>query len=361
MWSEPEPEPAPPSQGGTRPLGRTLGGGSPAGPRSPLAAAYAEAQVPLAEPVEPEPMPTAQWQVREPDDRNDPVPHVVNKHVRRNDSWNLTAASVRGKLHAHQALWRDDAFAWDWVGNWTAIAVSDGAGSAPLSRVGARVACEEAVRTVKEQLADFAEVSADGEKPRQEDLLRMKKIILDGAIRSRAAILREAEQRNCAVRDFNATFLLLLHIPFQDADLVAAFQVGDGTVGLFTREGTCSVLGDADHGNYSSETVFLTTPGVELDLKRRVAFVLEKNLLCIGVMTDGVADDFFPEDKRLVELFAGDPVHDLKDAQGGPLHGVMRQVLREPRDGEALADWLRYEKRGSSDDRTLVLMSRNEG
>ena len=41
------------------------------------------------------------------------------------------------------------------------------------------------------------------------------------------------------------------------------------------------------------------------------------------------------------------------------MRGVLRAVVGEPRDGQALADWLQYEKRGSSDDRTLALLFRS--
>ncbi len=78
-------------------------------------------------------------------------------------------------------------------------------------------------------------------------------------------------------------------------------------------------------------------------------------------MTDGVADDFFPEKTRLTELFGADAVEGLTTAHGGPLAGVLRDPCRDPREGQALIEWLRYEKRGSSDDRTLVLLYRAEG
>ena len=79
-------------------------------------------------------------------------------------------------------------------------------------------------------------------------------------------------------------------------------------------------------------------------------------------MCDGVSDDFFPEDKRLIELFSGNPIKELKTKKGEPLWGVLHRekgVTRNPEDGKALLEWLQYEKRGSSDDRTLILMYRN--
>ncbi len=78
-------------------------------------------------------------------------------------------------------------------------------------------------------------------------------------------------------------------------------------------------------------------------------------------MTDGVADDFFPEKTRLAELFGADAVTGLTAAQGGPLIGVLHGPVLDPHDGQALVEWLRYEKRGSSDDRTLMLLYRAEG
>jgi hypothetical protein len=78
-------------------------------------------------------------------------------------------------------------------------------------------------------------------------------------------------------------------------------------------------------------------------------------------MSDGVSDDFFPETKRLLELFNGNPIQELKTKKGEPVWGVMHKdkgIVKNPLDGKALLDWLRYEKRGSSDDRTLVLMYR---
>ena len=77
-------------------------------------------------------------------------------------------------------------------------------------------------------------------------------------------------------------------------------------------------------------------------------------------MCDGVSDDFFPEDKRLIDLFVGDPIRDLKTKDGGPLKGVMHEVVKNPQSGKALLDWLQYELKASSDDRTLLLMYRND-
>src|SRR5262249_30498151 len=111
-----------------------------------------------------------------------------------------------------------------------------------------------------------------------------------------------------------------------------------------------------DHGDYSSETRFLTTPGIEYEFDQRVRFCCKKGVRCLAIMCDGVSDDFFPEDKRLIELFTGNPIQDLKGRSGEPVYGVLKAVLNKPDKAKALLDWLRYEKKQSSDDRTLLLM-----
>jgi hypothetical protein len=325
-------------------------------PPSPLADAYNRPAAPQPEP--PAAAPAAQWQVLEPPDGSDSVPHQQWQQVRCNATWTLLAASVRGRLHAHQALWRDDAFAWAAAGEWTCLAVADGAGSAPLARVGARLASEEGARSLAAVLAGWRpQPGADG-VPTQEDLHRLRAALTGAARQARDAIDAEAGKRGCPARDFSTTCLLLAHIPFAGADLVGALQVGDGAIGLYTGSGACRVLGEADHGAYSSETRFLTTPGIDEELEQRTAFALPQGLLALAMMTDGVADDFFPEAERLLALFEGDPALDLETPQGRPLRGVLYDALADPRQGEALAEWLQYQKRGSSDDRTLLLLYR---
>ena len=300
-----------------------------------------------------------QWKVLEPEDRSDPVEHEVYAHTRRNDTWNIMAASVRGKLHAHKALWRDDAFAYGGIDDWTIVAVSDGAGSARISRIGARIACDESVKTLKNLLAGFRLSSDDPNNPTDQDLFRLRTFLSEGARKAQVGILREAQERKCSPRDLYATLLLLIHVPLGKNELVGAIQIGDGAVGILTGDGTCTLMGIADHGEYSSETRFLTTPHIEHEFEHRVLFSIKRDIRCLAAMCDGVSDDFFPEEKRLVELFVGNPISELRTRDDQPAYGLMHSVLKKPDDGRSLLEWLKYEKRQSSDDRTLVVMYRN--
>ncbi len=73
------------------------------------------------------------------------------------NGWRLIGASKRGRSHAHEGKCRDDHFfiSADSTTKWNILAVADGAGSASLSREGARIAVTESSRILSEKLDEF--------------------------------------------------------------------------------------------------------------------------------------------------------------------------------------------------------------
>lgn len=283
-------------------------------------------------------MPKATWNTIEPLDQSDATPHEINAEMKTRDGWGIAGASARGKLHAHRGLWREDSLAFAEVQTrnfeslWSCVAVSDGAGSAPLSRVGAQIVVESVLSTLKSSLETFGALWIDGNDSVQEVLVEAAKNALDD-------LRDEAQKRQKPLGDFAATLLILVRREWQNGQLCASLQVGDGAIALYHDDETLTLLGEADHGEHSSETRFLTTSGVENSLSERVKFEIVPNLRAFAVMTDGVSDDFFPENPRLGEIFK-----------------ALLPVLENEEDGgEKVLNWLGYEKKGSSDDRTLVL------
>lgn len=299
------------------------------------------------------------WQENEPVDREDEVSHTyAPPSVRTEDGWRIAGASTRGKHHAHRGLWREDAFAFDTAGGWTIIAVSDGAGSVPLSRVGARVACEHALAYLKHHLDNFLLTSETEEGFRESEKPRLDKLLTDAVRAALEAIRHEAGERERQPEDLTATLLVVVvHRAWCEQHLVAAIQVGDGCVALLERDHSVAQLGRADQGDYSGETRFLTTSGIEATFKDRVTDKLKQQLCCVAVMTDGVSEDFYPEEEYIGAMLLGEGLPGMTSRNGRPLEGVLKSVVRQTPDrlGEALLEWLRYEKRGSFDDRTLVL------
>ena len=308
-----------------------------------------------------EPLPLRpEWKVLEPDDRTDPVPHEIYDLKKLENGWTVAAASVRGKLHAHRGLWRDDAYAFDETGHWTIIAVSDGAGCAKWSRIGARIACDESVRAMKEMLSGFTfQGQSKVDTPSEADFRRLKAFLTLGACTARDEIVREAHTRGISTDEMYATLLLAVHGPWKDKDAVGALQVGDGAIGVFMGDGRCTELWSPDTCGRSAAFLNLWSEITRRPYDQRILFAVKRDIRYIAVMSDGVADDFFPLEKRLAELLAGNSIGQLRAKDGGPVNGVLREILRNPQDSKALQSWLGYAAKGSRDDRTLVLLYRH--
>jgi len=315
---------------------------------------------------QPSPKPKAEWKILDPDDPGDPVDLEVSHFEKRDEHWNILAASVRGKSHAHNAKWRDDAYAFDYFGDWTVMAVADGAGSASLSRVGARIACETAVTTMKVLLTDYKLLEGDTEQLCNSSSKQIEAFFNQAACRARDSLQAEAVKRNIHPKELYTTLLLTVHTMWKGKSLIFALQVGDGSVAIFSKSQkieACTILGTADHGEMAGQTVFMTSHDelLKRPFYQRLVYTLKPDVRCVAAMCDGVADDFFPEKKRMIELFNGDPISELKTRAGEPVKGVMHEVVKNPgKAGVSLIEWLKYELKGSADDRTLVLMYRSE-
>jgi hypothetical protein len=300
------------------------------------------------------------WRVLEPDAGADPVPHQVHHwHPEHAPGWSLAAASTRGRLHAHRGGWREDAYAFARHGAWSILAVSDGAGSAPLSRVGSVTACERAVAELRLRLPEAPPGGADEESLKAVALPGLRARLAGAASAALAGLREAAEARGQPAEALAATLLLAVVCPWGGGHLAAGLQVGDGQVALLTGSAdghAITLLGQADHGTHSAETRFLTTAGVEESLEHRVRFALPAHLRAVALMTDGISDDFFPEERRLVELFDSPSLPSMAGRDGAPLRGVLHAVTCSAEPGRALAEWIEYERRGSSDDRTILLL-----
>ncbi len=296
----------------------------------PPAPVHAPPPAPVTRPLQP-----AQWRVQEPQDPSDPVPHVAVARVAGAGGWHALAASRRGKLHAHEGSYREDAFALGTHEDWVLLAVADGAGSCRLSRVGARLASEAAIAGMTKGLRrawppDAAEVPETA----------LRRMISDGIAEAHAAVYTEAGRRGIAVRDLSSTLLMLAFGPVRGGQrYLAVGQIGDGLLLTVGKDGTLTVLGAADKGYYAGETVFLPSlPANEWD-QHTWATSVDSPLEMVMVMSDGVADDLVPLQR-----------------QAGILIDGVRGVLpgREPE--RAVLDLLTYEKRDSADDRTLAVL-----
>ena len=276
----------------------------------------------------------ATWQYHPlPEDDPDPHSEYDDRLLRTSDNSTLMGARVRGKKHKHDGTNCDDWFEFSASGNWTIIAVSDGAGSKKFSRLGAKVSCQAAVRYLEatlqahklEKRENWSKETFDRDKETgqfsEADLETVQKA-LHGAMkaayeavtettRDRAQYTRyykSLEHRDLDISDLSATLLLavctVVNYKDKDYSFVMTCQVGDGTIAAIDSNDRTAILSHPDRGEFAGQTEFLTTEGkIETDNLMRKTFPFFRPLKALFVMTDGVADDYFPTESKMLELY----------------------------------------------------------
>lgn len=245
----------------------------------------------------------------------------------------LIGARVRGKKHKHEGTNCDDWFELNQcTGDWTIIAVSDGAGSKKFSRVGAEVACKAAVEYLSKNLRGH-EIKQSHDRSyltfeRDSDNRFLARDIalvqenLHQAMQVAYAAVNEAAQkrkvsdkhyqvlgREICINDLSSTLLLLVHKTINYNNKVHSFilacQVGDGISAAIKSNGEILLLGETDSGDFSGETDFLTSKKkLEQNNIFRKTYSFFGEIRALMVMTDGVADDYFPSDLGMPRLYA---------------------------------------------------------
>lgn len=305
----------------------------------------------------------AQWRNNEPADKTFPVRHEVTcKRLLNN--FQIIGASTRGKRHAHFGEWREDSFAVAKSGQWTILTIADGAGSAPLSRIGSNIATCVVKTVLKKSLSKLKINSTGSEDDQIQDLLDSTSNFLRKAfIKVLQAMKAESVKMACPISNLASTLLTVLHIRYQGEDLFIWANVGDCVFAVFPSSETCEVLCDEDHGSSGGETRFITSSGIKETLESRVHFRIYKSPVhSFALMTDGVSDDLYPLHDRLCGLVDGEIVGKgyMTDTKEKPLQGIRHYLKYDKNDAKKLSDWLKYNKVGSTyDDRTLIVAFNN--
>lgn len=259
---------------------------------------------------------------------NEPEPFPEYKSLRLSlPECSIIASRVRGKKHKHEGTNCDDWFEVSNYGKIVCIAVADGAGSKKFSRIGAKISCMTAVSSMKKLLEKlFMENNGIYEKlslpPDNPDFLETCRIFagivqesvinasesVETAFQSRSQIKEYSGflGRQLKLNDFASTLLTSLVIPAGDDSgeyIIISCQIGDGISAVINKDNSVKLMGEPDSGDFSGETDFLTSPQMKnkdnLQSRTRISKSPASLLL---VMTDGVADDYFPNNTQLLRL-----------------------------------------------------------
>lgn len=159
----------------------------------------------------------------------------------------MLAAAVRGASHEKTGQPCQDAVAWRVLpGNLLLAAVADGAGSAPLSEIGAELATGAALDFLEERLGK------EGLPPVEGD---WRGCLKAAAAKAREAVQAEAAKRNTPARDLATTLLLLAATP----ERAVALQIGDGAALVSAGPESLAAIARPPAGEYLNETTFITS------------------------------------------------------------------------------------------------------
>jgi hypothetical protein len=158
---------------------------------------------------------------------------------RKLSAWKLIGASVRGRSHALTNTRCQDVVRYESHNGLAIAAVSDGAGSAALAHLGASIATETALETLRATNSERALSLRD---------------VQDAFAAARAAIVLDADDRSRSVRDYACTLLVVV----ADDDRTLVGQIGDGAIVGARSEEDLRVLSWPQQGDYANATFFLS-------------------------------------------------------------------------------------------------------
>lgn len=313
--------------------------------------------------------------------RNIPVPENIEYpkkdaeyewiNASHNGGKTVIAASKRGRSHAHEGKPRDDHFSINLTEeDWYVLVVADGAGSAPFSREGSRIACETTNRICVNQLdkngkklENFILSYVAEEDAKTKDDLR-KKIgdVLYGCLAAASYLVKReitevAKAKERQSKEYATTLLMAVAKKFQDFWFVGSFWIGDGAIGLYNdMDGSVKLMCEPDEGEYSGQTRFVTMDDLFNSVNKiykRLRFFITKDFSSLMLMTDGVSDAFFETDKNLKDSLYWELL------ETNILHAInpdnQTEVSPETQ-AKRLLEWLDFWSPGNHDDRTIVIV-----
>lgn len=304
--------------------------------------------------------PRSLWQVKEPNPDEPYQKAHQQQQLIQAGNFSIAAASRRGRSHEHAGSFRDDEVYVQQIADsdWSIMLVADGAGSAPFSREGSRLAVQEAA-SVLAQFIEQARVQLDaqlagwqiGAQDQATTAITndLYKQFYDLFYRvTQQAIQRieqEATHRAVAAKAFATTLLAAVVRQSDSTTFVSSFWVGDGAIAVYGPE-KMRLMGTPDAGEFAGQTRFLDKSIVQ-QFNQRVNIGYYDNVHAVVLLTDGVSDPRFETDAGLASQQKWDA-----------LWQEWQPCLTQPQPDSALLEWMHFFQPGHHDDRSLALLWR---
>ncbi|CAA9201320.1 hypothetical protein FLA105534_03532 [Flavobacterium bizetiae] len=316
------------------------------------------------------PDPKSLWKNLE-SDKNDPFSKPDNEAVAAKFlDKNIVIASKRGRSHANVGSFREDDFAFKnfTETGWSVLAVSDGAGSAKLSRKGSNLACNSVIQYFEENLKtenlkEFDQVLVDHHnKVSEETSKKISHFVYQNL--SKAAHFAHQKIEEFAVKNetdlknLHATLIFALVKKYDFGYAVLTFGIGDCPIGLLNKDLTeIKLMNWLDVGDFGGGTRFITMPEIFQNDKfsTRFGFKLVDDFSYLMLMTDGIYDPKFVVEANLEKIEKWNNF--LEDLKGKNEDGIKVDFNPEnPEIAHQLSTWMDFWSPGNHDDRTLAII-----
>ncbi len=310
------------------------------------------------------PDPKSLW-ISKDSDREAPFWKPDEAFARTEGALLCVAASKRGRSHAKDGTFRDDDFGLLTRGpeGWHIAVVADGAGSAPYSRQGSKVAVDRVLGDLPKLLEDHVTPHLSRLVPAHQEgnpdatvqiQSQLYQSLATAAFNAAKAIEEEAAAHDEKASAFSTTLIISVARKIPEGWFMAGFSVGDGGAAVFDRgEKTLVPLTLPDSGEFAGQTRFLQKSefsGGFAEVVKRLFFVIKKDFTALALMTDGISDPKFPTDK----VFA-DPAQ-WESFWNDDLCKAVDFSRTNPEMEKQFLDWLDFWSPGNHDDRTLAVL-----
>ncbi|MCP2028776.1 serine/threonine protein phosphatase PrpC [Flavobacterium sp. HSC-32F16] len=283
---------------------------------------------------------------------------------------NIVIASKRGRSHANKGSFREDDYAFKNLKEigWSILAVSDGAGSASLSRKGSNLACNSVIEYFEdnlnaENLKEFDQVLIEHHyKVTDETSKKISRFVYDNL--SKAAHFAHQKIEEFAItnetdlKNFHSTLIFTLIKKYDFGYAILTFGVGDCPIGLLNKDLTeIKLMNWLDVGDFGGGTRFITMPEIFQSDKfsTRFGFKLVDDFSYLMLMTDGIYDPKFVVEANLEKVEKWNEF--LEDLKGKNEEGIKVDFDKENTDiANQLSAWMDFWSPGNHDDRTLAII-----
>jgi serine/threonine protein phosphatase PrpC len=281
----------------------------------------------------------------------------------------LLASSKRGRAHANVGSFREDDFASAELENgWSIIVVSDGAGSAKLSRHGSHLACQEVIsffssKESVESMKEFDSLIEDQDSESTADKQNKIKLLVYNNLGKAAFSVHKkleefAAEKAIPIKDLSCTLIFTLFKKYSSGYALLSFGVGDCPIAVLDKDVTeVTLLNWIDVGEFGGGTRFITMPEVfkNENFATRFSFKQVPDFSFLILMTDGIYDPKFVVEANLGDISKWRGF--LEDLGGKNDEGVKVELMPDnDQIAEQLSKWMDFWSVGNHDDRTLAIV-----